>query len=50
MNEDRLEFIEAGMDDYLSKPLKFEPLMEMLSKIRNYRAQASTVGSSTGSL
>ena len=41
MKEDRDKCLEVGMDDYLSKPLKIESLLEVLSKVESYRVRAS---------
>lgn len=41
MKEDRDKCLEVGMDDYLSKPLKIESLLEILSKVESYRVRAS---------
>lgn len=44
MEEDRKKCMDAGMDDYLSKPIKIEPLGQMLNKWIPREAAAPSVG------
>jgi CheY-like chemotaxis protein len=45
MSEDRVMCIEAGMDDYISKPLNLKELVRMLEKwsLKRRELQTSTV-------
>jgi CheY-like chemotaxis protein len=42
LQEDKDECIKHGMDDYLSKPLKLEAFLEMLTKIKLYKSKYYT--------
>jgi signal transduction histidine kinase/CheY-like chemotaxis protein len=43
MKEDMDECINAGMDDYLPKPIKFESLLHILSNAKNYNVNVPEV-------
>jgi CheY-like chemotaxis protein len=47
---DREMCIEAGMDDYVSKPIRVEALIDAISKVRPHTIQTSVEATSDGSV